>query len=33
MYHKYTALKEERAYLKRELEKLRYQTLSVEGIE
>lgn len=33
MYHKYTALKEERSYLKRELEKLRYQTLSIEGIE
>lgn len=33
MYHKYTALKEERAHLKRELERLRYQTLSIEGIE
>jgi len=33
MYHKYTALKEERAYLKRELERLRYQTLSIEGVE
>lgn len=33
MYHKYTALKEERSFLKRELEKLRYQTLSIEGIE
>ena len=33
MYHKYTALKEERAHLKRELERLRYQTLSIEGVE
>jgi hypothetical protein len=33
MYHKYTALKEERAHLKRELERLRYQTLSIESIE
>ncbi len=33
MYHKYTALKEERAYLKREIEKLRYQTFIVEDID
>ena len=33
MYHKFTALKEEKAHLKRELERLRYQTLSIEGIE
>lgn len=33
MYHKYTALKEEQGYLKRELEKLRYQTHIIEGIE
>jgi len=33
MYHKYTALKEEREFLKRELEKLRYQTLSIEKID
>ncbi len=33
MYHKYTALKEEKLYLKRELEKLRYQTYVLEGVE
>jgi hypothetical protein len=33
MYHKYTALKEEQAYLKRELERLRYQTLIIDDIE
>lgn len=33
MYHKYTALEEEQAYLKRELEKLRYQTHVLDDIE
>ena len=33
MYHKYTALKEEQDFLKRELEKLRYQTLVIDGVD
>ncbi|MCH9813374.1 MAG: hypothetical protein K0U47_05455 [Epsilonproteobacteria bacterium] len=33
MYNKYTALKEEQEHLKRELEKLRYQTYVVDGVE
>jgi cell division protein FtsB len=33
MYHKYTALKEEKDFLKRELEKLRYQTLVIDGVD
>ena len=33
MYHKYTALKEEQDFLKRELEKLRYQTLVLDGVD
>ncbi len=33
MYHKYTTLKEEQAHLKRELEKLRYQTLIIDDID
>jgi hypothetical protein len=33
MYHKHTALKEEKAYLIRELEKLRYKTFVLEGLD
>jgi len=33
MYHKFTALKEEQAYLKRELEKLRYQNIIIDDID
>lgn len=33
MYHKYTALKEEKEYLIRELEKLRYQTFKIKDFD
>jgi len=33
MYHKYTALQEERSFLKRELERLRHKKISIEGVE
>jgi len=33
MYHKFTALQEENLYLEKELEKLRYQTLTIEDVD
>ena len=33
MYHKFTALQEEQAYLKKELESLRYQTYNIQDVE
>jgi len=33
MYHKFTALQEEQAYLKKELERLRYQTYNIQDLE